>query len=235
MTVSTKILAVRQETPMDRTFVLSIPAEAREAFSFVPGQFVVLRDPEGDPKRRRAYSISSAPGRTDQVEVTVRDMGTFGHTLYDLPVGKALRMRPPAGRFKLQHDAQEHLVLVAAGSGVTPFHSFLGHLDTLTAPPPTTLLQSAKHPGELIFQDEFAAFAAKHGSARYVPTVTRLAPDEAWDGRSGRIDAALVEAHVPDPKRTRFYACGPAPFVKSMLAAAEELGIPAEKRHKEQW
>lgn len=235
MIVDTHIVSVHQETPIDRTFQLAIPSEDREAFHFTPGQFVVVHDPREAKPRRRAYSISSPPSTAPFLELTVRDMGTFGHTFYGLPAGTALAMRAPAGRFVLQEAPGERVLMVAGGSGVTPFRAFVGDMQARRATTPATLLQTAQQPEELVFHERFSGWAHAHAPFTYVPTVTRAAPEHPWAGRRGRIDAALLHAHLGAPERTRFYACGPAPFVQAMLALAEEAGIPADRRHKEQW
>ena len=235
MIVDTRIEAVVQETPVDRTLRLTIPAEARDAFAFVPGQFVVLHDPAAPEPRRRAYSISSPPSDAPWLEVTVRDAGGFGHALYGLPVGHALAMRAPAGRFLLVDAPDEHVLMAAGGSGVTPFRSFVGRLRAGRACARATLLQSARVPTELVFRETFEGWAADDDAFTYVPTVTRAPEDESWSGRRGRIDEALLASHAQGAAPVRFYACGPAAFVASMLEAAARLGVPAERIHREQW
>ena len=235
MIIETEILEVRQTTPIDRTLRLAIPADAREGFAFTPGQFVVLHDLDEEKPTRRAYSISSPPSDAAHLEITVRDMGTYGAALYRHPVGTRLGMRSPAGRFVLQENPDEALLMVAGGSGVTPFHAFVGDLAARGSSTPATLLQSAQQAAELVFHGAFEAWADSHAPFTYVPTITRAASDDPWQGRRGRIERDLVAAHIPDPDATRFYACGPGAFVKAMLALAEALGIPKERRHKEQW
>ncbi len=70
---------------------------------------------------------------------------------------------------------------------------------------------------------------------RYRPTVTRAAEDDPWSGRRGRVDRTLLAEGVTKPPATRFFACGPAAFVKAMLATAADLGVPADRCLKEQW
>lgn len=235
MIVETHVASVVQETPIDRTLRLGVPPEARDAFAFTPGQFVVLHDPREAKPRRRAYSISSPPCDEPFLEITVRDMGTFGHTLYGMPAGSRIMMRAPAGRFVLQEEDGDHVLMAAGGSGVTPFRAFVGSMHARAAGTACTLVQSARVPAELVFHDTFHAWSHAHHPFTYVPTVTRAAADDPWPGARGRIDARLLAPHVRDPARTRFYACGPEAFVQAMLALADALHIPSARQHKEQW
>ncbi len=227
--------STEQPTPIDRTLVFRLEDAEAAAFAYAPGQFIVLREPAYDDKLKRAYSFSHADRQDGRLRITVRDMGDFGAHLYRLELGARLFARPPQGKFVLDLEDPLPLLLVAGGSGVTPFHAFLEALQRLPAPPACTLLQSARVAEELIFHASFRALAEAMPAFTYVPTVTR-APDEApWEGRRGRIDEALLAAHIEDAAALRFYVCGSGAFVKGLLGHAEATGIPKEQRHREQW
>lgn len=228
---------VTQETPQDRTFVLAVPAGAAEAFRFVPGQFVTITDPadEVTPPRRRAYSISSSPLEIGRVEVTVRDMGSFGDRFFHFEPGKVVSVIPPRGRFTLDTVVTDDLVLTGGGSGVAPYRGFVRYLRAKGHARPVTVVYSARLPSDLVFDAEFRRHGAECPWFRYVPTVTRLEPATPFDGLRGRMSSEMARSLVRDPATTTWYACGPNAFVDASLAIAEALGIPAEKRRKEKW
>ncbi len=230
-----EIAEVIQETPMDRTFVLPIPAGLAEEMRFTAGQFVIVVDPDAEKPLRRAYSISCGPDDAEAITLTVRDMGGFGHDFYGFEPGKRLQVATPQGKFTLDEEAAGDIVMVSGGSGVTPFRSFVQHLRAVGTDRAVTLFQSAQQANELIFREEFEAHAAAGDWFTYVPTVTRAADDDPWPGRRGRIDLALVRSAVTSPETVRYYACGPGAFVRSMFEIAEEIGVPKEHRRKEQW
>ena len=231
------IAEVVQETPSDRTFVFPVPKGAEEAFRFVPGQFVTVIDPE-DPKqppRKKPYSISSSPGDKGRIEVTVRNMGEFGSRFYDFPRGKVLRVIPPRGKFTLDPLVTDDLLLLAGGSGVTPFRGFVRALRARLHERPVTLLYSARVPEDFIFDEEFRRHSRETTWFRYVPTATRLADGVAFRGRRGRISPELLRDTIRDVHTTTVYACGPDAFVDAALVLATEAGIPASKQRKEKW
>jgi ferredoxin-NADP reductase len=233
------VARVVQETPLDRTFVLGLPREGAEAFRFRPGQFITVRDPEldadGGRPLQRAYSISSSPSVIDHLEVTVRDSGSFGDRFYHFPPGKRLLVRPPQGRFVLEVEEGQHLLLAGGGSGVAPYRSFVRHLVEEGHTGPVVLLSSAREPDQLLFHEEMRATAARHGWFAYEPTVTRAAPDDPWPGRRGRLDEALLRELVGPPERAVVYACGPTAFVEAVLEHAAFLGLPADRLRREKW
>ncbi len=228
-----RIASVTQVTPLDRSFVITMDAPAG-TFAYAPGQFVIVVDPDAAKPLRRAYSLSSAPEEGEDLVVTVRDMGNFGHAFYAFTEGKALLVQAPQGRFVLPPDEAAPLVLVAGGSGVTPFRSYLRHLELVEHGRRVWLFQSAQQPPELVFHAEFARIADAPWFT-YVPTVTRAAAADPWSGRRGRIDAALLASVGAAADAVAFHACGPGVFVKSMLALASELGVPKAQQKKEQW
>jgi ferredoxin-NADP reductase len=229
------LVDVFDETPIDRTLVWRIPDNARERFRYVPGQFITLKEPESDPPHPRAYSLSRADQGDGHLHITVRDMGEMGHSLYGAEEGLVLQVAPPRGRFVLDTQGLDRLVLTAAGSGVTPFHAFVEGLAAAPRPTPTILLHSAKRPEELVFRKDFEQFATAHDWFTYVATVTRPEPDDDWDGATGRIDADQLGVLLGRAGSAALYACGPAPFVRSMMAIGEALGLPKERLRKEAW
>lgn len=226
----------RDETPIDRTLRFEVPAGAEDAFRFVPGQFLTISLPDDEvrPPRKRAYSLSSAPTDAGILEITVRDMGDVGSKLYRHEPGAALDVIPPRGKFTLESGTDDVLML-AGGSGVTPFRSFVRYVVATAPTRNVTLIASAKIPAELVFDAEFRAHAAGRSAFRYVPAVTRGTDGRPFDGRVGRIDEALVRSRLADPAKTWVYACGAPPFVESMLSMAAAAGVPPERRKKEAW
>lgn len=225
--------SVHQETSIDRTLVLHVPSAPPQALAYTPGQFVVLSDPEGDARLRRAYSLSSADQQDGRLRITVRDMGDFGATLYAAKPEREFVVRAPQGRFVLDAATPQPVLMVAGGSGVTPFHAFVQVLSALPAPPPFALLQSGRVASELPFHEAFQAAAAACPAFTYIPSVTRARADDPWTGRRGRVDEELCRSVLQEG--AQFYACGLPAFVRAMGEVAEALGIPKERRHREQW
>ena len=222
---------VVQESPLDRTFHLRLEGET--CYDGVPGQYVVLRDPTEEPERDWYFSLSGVPGADGTLRITVRGRGDPVRRIYDAPVGTRWRCQPPAGEFHIEGPDGEGIVLLAAGSGVTPFRAFVEHRLAANDPTPIWLFHSAKHGDELLFREEFAAWSNEAAAFTYVPTVT--GDDEGWDGRRGRVDTDALAPALPEPEAARVYACGPGPFVDAALETAAAMGVPAARCLRERW
>lgn len=226
---------VVQETPKDRTLVFRVPLDAAPLFAFQPGQHVTFHALDAGRPVARSYSISSAPSQVGTFDTTVRNMGAYGGYLYALPVGSVLEAQAPRGGFLLDATPGRRLLLCAGGSGVTPYRSYLRALVDLGRRDPVALLHSVRTPDELIFREEFERLARAHPWLTYLPTVTRATAESAWDGRRGRIDAALVGSLAPRPSEALLYACGPNEFVDAMVAVARAASLPPENVRREKW
>src|SRR5699024_10457332 len=108
------------------------PAELADEFDYAAGRYVALRAQvpsyDGTPvELRRSYSICAAP-RHGEVRVGIKkDSGGLFSTWANetLKVGDVIEVMNPQGTFVskaelLRPGTGQHLVAIAAGSGVTP-------------------------------------------------------------------------------------------------------------------
>ncbi len=229
--VDATVAEVVQETPIDRSFVLALPAEQHDEFAFEPGQYLALRDPADGAERDWYFSLSGAPSDEGFLRITVRGRGDPVQPIYEAPVGTTWRLQPPAGSFRFRAGDAEHVVLIGAGSGVTPFRALVEHRSLEGDERPVSLLQCARLPEELLFHKEFMAWSDVWDALTYVPTVTGDTAD--WNGRRGRIDEAILRTALGDVRQVRIYACGPNPFVDEVLALAAALGVDEARCHRQ--
>ncbi len=226
------IVRVVQETPVDRTFHLA-PAPGGALLEGLPGQYLVLRDPTEEPARDWYFSLSGMPSKDGLLRFTVRARGEAVARIYDAPQGTAWVVKAPAGAFVVTAAEGEPVVLAAAGSGITPFRTFLEQRRTDGVQDPVWLFHCARGPQELLFGAELAAWAAEEPALNYRPRIT--GDDVAWDGPRGRLDTDALRPALADPAKVKFYACGPGPFVEAALDAAAALGVPEDRRLREAW
>lgn len=228
-----RIRVIRQETPSTRTLVLEDAAAETKPFDFHPGQFFTLvTDVEGHPVRR-AYSASSVPGAT-RLELTIKQVegGRFStHAHHRLRTGDRLAVRGPSGIFHAQAQTPEQLVLIAAGSGITPMMSMIRtRLSDPAAADRIHLLYSSGSPEEIIFGDELTRMEKEHPD--------RLAITNVLTCRDGRLDAEGIRQWVtglPQSDSTHHYVCGPETMMDTVHDVLQQLGVPDERVHQERF
>jgi ring-1,2-phenylacetyl-CoA epoxidase subunit PaaE len=148
---------------------LGVPAPLREAFAFEPGQYLTLRADVGGEDLRRSYSICSTPDDAEmRVGIRLLPGGAFsGWAAEHLAAGQTLQVMPPQGRFTLSAataDAavRRHVLVIAAGSGLTPMLSLIRAL--LAREPRTrcTLVYGNRHVATMMFKEELEDLKDRH-------------------------------------------------------------------------
>lgn len=215
------VRSTTRETPRSTTLVLDVPGWPGHR----AGQHVDVRlTAEDGYQAQRSYSIASAP-EDDALRLTVdrlEDGEVSPFLVDDVLVGDELELRGPiGGPFTWSMEDGGPLLLLAGGSGVVPLMAMLWHRAARGSDVPARLLHSVRAPREALFRRELQALAgASAGTLDVRWTWTRLSPP-GWDGFSGRIDAAMLDAFEGGPPalpRSRVFVCGPTPFVESATA-----------------
>src|SRR5690606_12693220 len=96
-----------------------------------------------------------------------------------LDEGDTVDASGPYGRFCLMpNDANRRYLLIGTGTGVTPYRAMLPQLERLMAERgvQAVLLFGARNPEELLYGEEFRAFANAHPGFRFMPCFSRELP-----------------------------------------------------------
>jgi ferredoxin-NADP reductase len=219
-----KLIAARDEAAGVRALRFASPA----GFRFVPGQFLMFHCAD-DLKTWRAYSLCSSPAASgEHFEVAVGIVGAFSERLGALKPGAegGLVVRGPFGKWTYDGSAA-HAVLVAGGTGVTPFRAMcLLKIENRLANK-ITLCSAAKTQEGLLFRNEYEAWK-NHGINVNVK-ITRTGP-----GYTGRWTAETVFAAANDAAAV-YFLCGPNGMVKDLKDGLQRLGVNERNIRTEKW
>ena len=168
----------------------------------VAGQHVSLGVEIDGRRVTRSYSPSPAPGGRLEITVKKMDGGRVSqHLCRDARVGDVLDIGPAFGAMQLPASPDTPLVLLAAGSGITPMLALLREAVSRGQRAPVTLLYWARARDQFCFVDELRAMPSPV-SVHFLAT---------GEGES-RIDAARLAPLLDEA--TQVFACGPAGFVE---------------------
>jgi glycine betaine catabolism B len=224
---------VTQEVADTKTIRLTWPQGYE--IDFKTGQFITCFWPD-EPGYKRAYSLSSCAMDRGYYEFTVRRDGKMGTRLVDwIKPGQKLMVLPPAGKFLPVYEPNKHLICIAGGSGVTPFRGFVREATRRKFETRIVVLYSVRTTNDIIFNNEFQQLARENPRFRFEVTCTRLAAQDVWTGRRGRIDTAWLKQQIKDLPNTVFYACGPNALVEFAEGIVFELGVPRQQMKTEKW
>ncbi|MFT4034843.1 MAG: ferredoxin reductase [Patulibacter sp.] len=169
------------------------------------GQHLALGvDVEG-VRHWRSYSLTSDPGRADgciSVTIKVVDGGVVStHLVRHAAIGELVRLGPPEGEFVLPSDASSRkLLLITAGSGITPVMSMLRELESTGGIHDVVHLHSERAEDRVIFGAELRQLARQHPGVTRHERLTAVAP---------RLQPAEFDELCPDWRERTAFACGP--------------------------
>jgi ferredoxin-NADP reductase/mono/diheme cytochrome c family protein len=227
-----QLVQVTQQTPDTKTLRFAIHGERKLDAS--PGQFLTFSFLFDGRKESRCYSICSSPARSGYVEITPKraPSGCVSVFLNDqAAIGMTVEATGPFGQFCLNPREDKRIVLVAAGSGITPMMSMLRYLDDLCLNTAATLLYCVRTRQDIIFAKELNELQKRLKNFRYHVLLSQ--PDAEWDGARGRIDHEFIRKGVPEMAGARFFLCGPPPFMDAARGILAELGVPPEHVRQE--
>lgn len=221
---------VVDETADSASFVLGVPDDLREEFRYEAGQFCRFRAAIDGEAHERCYSMSSAPAVDDELQVTVKRVaeGLVSNWFLDhVGEGSVLEVTPPAGLFQLD-DAPDDLLLLAAGSGITPIFSILKQ-SLATTGRRARLLYANRDLDAVIFRAAIDRIAEGHPD--------RVSVVHHLDADRGVVDAEAVDRFLQgvDPLATTCFVCGPTPFMDLIEAALVRHRVPADRIHIERF
>ena len=149
MRFSAKVIENRETEDVHvRTLVLQ---PETPNFTFLPGQWVSIRQPLAEKEVVRAYSMLE-PDRLVLCLDAVEN-GLLSPYLCSISPGTVLQVAGPYGNFVLPDPLPKHLLFVARYTGIVPIYCMLRHLQGLMNPPQITLIYSLPSGAPLFVQE----------------------------------------------------------------------------------
>ncbi len=206
-------------------------------FEFESGQWVSFRIPSAEGEDlARSYSIASAPRADGQFDIAVTrvEQGPGSNYLHGIELGTEMTISRAQGFFT-QDEFERPAIMVATGTGVSPFRAMLQDLTREGKSPAhdVTLLLGVRTAEDLLYADEFHAFAQDE-HVHFLPTLSRGAND--WTGRRGYVQTHLAELLGRHEGNCDIYICGLSKMVKDVRRILKgEFGMTKDKIHSERF
>jgi ferredoxin-NADP reductase len=216
-----------------------------QPLDFIPGQFIQVHFSYADgTATKRSYSLATihdhALGAGETVEIAVSYVaGGAATALFEgLEAGGHVDASGPYGRFCLMPgDANQRYLFIGTGTGVTPYRAMLPLVEKLIAERgiEVVLLYGARTPEELLYGDDFRAYADRHPQFRFVPCFSRELPQNPHaDVRHGYVQQFLAE-FSPNPATDIAYLCGNPNMVDTCFEQLKADGLPIPQIRREKY
>jgi ferredoxin-NADP reductase len=137
----------------------------------------------------------------------------------------------PSGQFCLDAANDRKIVLVAAGSGITPMMAMLRYIDDLCLDIEVTLIYCVRTGRDIIFHHELEELQTRLTNFRYRVLLSQPGPE--WAGARGHISSEVICKAVPELKGRVFFLCGPPLFMDVARGILRDLGVEPERLRQE--
>ncbi len=195
-----------------------------QKISYEPGQYMewtLEHDNPDDRGNRRYFTLASSPTEPD-LRLGIKfyqNSSTYKKALLNMTIDSRIVAGQLAGDFTLPQDKTKKLVFIAGGIGITPFRSMVKYLIDKKEQRDITIFYASKTIDDVVYSDVFNQAQKVLGiKTIYVLSDGGTVPP-GWTGKTGRIDAPLIQTEVPDYQNCYFYVSGP----RSMIVTFEEL------------
>lgn len=187
------------------------------------GQHVVLEVEIDGRRLHRSFSLSSAPTADRRVRITVKrgPAARVSAWLHEhVRVGDVLRISAPEGQFVVADGAQP-LLLLSAGSGITPLMAIVEDLHARGDRRPIQFIHCCRTPADFIYAQRLRELAAAW---------TALTLHVHYSATLGRFGAASLVSLLPDYARYQALVCGPQELIVAIEQMFRSAGAPAAVR-----
>ncbi len=226
-----------KETADAVSILFTVPAELKEVYKFVAGQYITIKTTLNDQEIRRAYSICASPN-TNEIKVAVKSVekGLFStYATTKLKEGTTIEVSEPEGKFILNPSDNKNYIAFAAGSGITPVLSMVKAVLENEPSSTFTLVFGNKKADSTIFYDELNALVEQYPNQFNLHYV--FSQEVRTNTKFGRIDKGHVNYFVKNVHKDiafdSAYLCGPEEMITIASETLQENGFNEENIHFE--
>src|SRR5579863_403450 len=227
-----RLASITAQTSDSKTLRFIVPNERK--LSARPGQFLTFSFLFDGKKVTRSYSICSSPARSGYVEITPKrvSQGCASVFLNDrASVGMTVEANGPFGHFCFDESKHRSVVLLAAGSGITPMMAMLRYMDDLCLETTATLVYCVRTSNDIIFRAELKELRERLKNFQYHILLSQ--PHLDWSGPRGHVSREFIEDKVKDLTSPDFFLCGPPQFMDASRTILISLGVKPERIRQE--
>ncbi len=211
-----------------------------EAFSFIPGQFITIHFNYQDKSYKRSYSIATIPNENNLIEIAASYFpgGPGTEYLFHLKPGDVVEASGPFGKLTLRDEQIHRYVLVATGTGVTPYRAMLPELEKRLAAKQiqqVVVLLGVQTRDELLYGKDFLNLAEKNKQFEFHAHYSRQFPEQPEHYEyHGYVQTAFEKLNL-NPQQDIFYLCGNPKMIDEAFLQLKELGFETNQVRREKY
>jgi len=202
--------------------------------NYQPGQHLPIEVEVDGENVGRLYTLSSSPSRPGRLAVSVKRVngGRVSNWLVDnLQVGDTLTAQTPEGSFHLTEEHHNQpLLLLSAGSGITPVLSMLRYLADNKQMRDVVFYHQCRSIEDIPYRQELEKLNLAHPELKVFISLTQ--PPVDWFGLKGRLSLSHIK-QIKDVSKRQVFVCGPDGFMNKAKNLLIKQGVAENAYHQE--
>jgi propane monooxygenase reductase subunit len=218
--------------------IRGIVVELNAPIKFWAGQYVdiTVTTQEGETITR-SFSMANTPDETQTLRFIIKKYpeGRFSGELDSggIRTGAPISVTGPYGTCFRREDRDGPMILVGAGSGLSPIWSILHDHVASGEARDVYFFYGARTRDDLFYLDRIAALTKANPSVHFIPVLSHAGDDAEWEGARGfvheRVSDTLRELDIDGAGDV--YACGPPPMIDALEPVLFMNGFETERIH----
>lgn len=231
-----KVISVKKHTKDVCSYIFK---PEKKCPNFKPGQFLHLAMDPYDPSyswpESRVFSIANSHTRKETIKITFSVKGRYTKRMYqEINEGDIIWLKLPYGNFTFNKTNKDPTVLIAGGTGITPYISFLEYSVDNKSDKKIVFYYGVQSEELLLFADVFSECENVLLNFKKVIFIEELESDEDSQYRKGILDIGKIHKEVDD-NNAHYYLSGPLDMIKQFKRYLMKHSVPGTHIHIDEW
>ncbi|MEM8852492.1 MAG: 2Fe-2S iron-sulfur cluster binding domain-containing protein [Pseudomonadota bacterium] len=214
-----------------------VTIDLEQPLKFWAGQYVdITVTTQNAETITRSFSMANPPSETQKLQFIIKRYpgGQFSGELDEggaIAVGAPVKVTGPYGGCFRRDGRDGHVILVAAGSGMSPIWSILHDHIASGEQRPVVFFYGARTQKDLFYLEALAELTEGSPSIQFIPVLSDADDDDSWTGERGMVHEAVARhLNALDLDGVGdVYACGPPPMIEALTPALYMNGFEFER------
>lgn len=216
--------------------IRGVQIELDAPLKFWAGQYVdiTVTTEEGETITR-SFSMANPPSEAQKLSFIIKKYpdGKFSNELDNggIRAGASVRVNGPFGMCFRREGREGPVILVGAGSGMSPVWSILQDHVASGEQRDVLFFYGARSESDLFLLDEIGAITAAHPEITFIPVLSHAPEDSGWTGERGFVHEAVARRlkALGIAGQGDVYACGPPPMIDALQPTLFMLDFDSER------
>ncbi len=219
---------------------LALRRKDGDQLNYIPGQFISIHFEANGKPLRRSYSVGTIPGSSHLIEFAISYVkgGPASELLFHLQPGAELTLSGPYGRLILRDETVRRYILMATGTGITPYRAMLPQIEArLQAEPQSEVwvLFGGQYRVDQLYPQDFLALAERQPRFHFRVYHSRDELPQALPYEyKGYVQTAFDELK-PQAENDVVYLCGNPNMIDDAYDILKELGFNPQQVRREKY